>query len=405
MGIRKTVSEVSENIGSGTADFLDNVANATRGFACNFWQSFPNYVVNGKNPVSSLTRGFMNNLCADIGNPPAPTPVFSGGQCAGIQYGILYQRAIIQNGTFAGWTTTFQNSTGGLIGAIASIQLFAQNVPVPLEHWSYNGQGIDPTFNNANRIYRLDVVDSTGTTKQVTLSTGASGIKFIGFYRIDGQPDNCGNPPANYPANDPSPQDFSSSITINNNDGLDLVIPITLITGDLHFPFIIDVGGITVQIDMGGFYFNYNNLGGDGNPVPLPDGQNDPLPVPDDSNGKKTTDYQPSPDDDPDIIVVDKQPQDPKEEDVGTKLKYVVVNVTSAPLNVKGQWGGGAAPDVRYCGWFEWKFDNYYGVRQPIHWYSAIFVAPPGATGYAYTLYKGITGFASVYTLKTNEGI
>lgn len=403
MGILKKVSEVSENIGAGTADFLDNVSEATRGFTCDFWQSFPNYVVNGKNPVSSLTRGFMNNLCADLGNPPAPTPAFSGGQCTGVQYGIRYQTAIISGGTLAGWSSTFQNSTGNLIGAIASIQLFAQNVPCPLEHWSFNGQGIAPTFNNANRQYRLDVVDSTGTTKQIVLSGGASGVRFISFYRIDGQPDNCGNPPANYPENEPNPGDFSSTITINNNDGLDLTVPITIIEGDQHFPFNIDVGGINLQLHMGGFYFNYNPLGGDGTPVPLPDGQDDPLPTPDDLNGKKTVEYQPSPDTDEDIIVVDKAPEDPKEEDIGTKLKYVVVNVISAPQNVKGQWGGENAPDVRYCGWFEWKFDAYYGVRQPIHWYSAIFVAPPGATGYAYTLYNGIVGFASIYTLKTNE--
>lgn len=160
-----------------------------------------------------------------------------------------------------------------------------------------------------------------------------------------------------------------------------------------------DLGGIGVNINLGGINFDFGRRDSSDNPQPLPDGQQDPLPTPKDDSNRSFECRKFPPPNTTDYNEDTKTETDPKIEDVGDKLRYVIVNVTSKPSNAKNQWGDGA-PDVFYCGWFEFTADGYNFPRRPIHWLAGIFDAPEGATGYAYTLYEGFDGFAQVYTIK-----
>jgi hypothetical protein len=95
-------------------------------------------------------------------------------------------------------------------------------------------------------------------------STSCVGYRFVSFYfeRQDGLPDDCGDPPPEIP--DPPPPGWNGpttiNITYNNNDGIDVTVPIGFVFGYAD----IDINGqleipITLNTDVtGNFNFDTN---------------------------------------------------------------------------------------------------------------------------------------------------
>lgn len=395
MPIFKDLPGLAERIGAGTADFGDKVADSVRIFACGLWNSFPDQITQNSSLGASFSRGFMNSACADQTLPPPPTSDFEGGQCPGESYRIEYQGLRQNNDGSVSVTGNFVDT----IGPIATQAPFSNLV------LTYNGVVSTQIFNGKPAIFQMNngninvfVDTAVAPMQQALFLFQTKGIGNIKFAREDGGPE-CGDPPPTYPPTSPTANDYNTTVNINTEDGGVINVPITFSPTLFSFPMNFDLGGVNVRIDIGGISFNFGGRDASDIPLPLPDGQEHPFPAPNDNPNESFNPIPLPPPNTDDFDEDVKDPMDPKEEDVGDELRFVRVTVTGIPANAKEQFGDGA-PNVFYCGWFEFQSDSFNFPRRPIHFSQCIFDAPEGATGYAYTLYEGFTGFATVYTLK-----
>lgn len=396
--------------GGTPGDALYQIATQVKDVACSIWSTYP-YQWIPDNPVTSLIKHFWNSNCSmsPTSAPPVvpPPPDFSGGQCDGILYGVRYQTAIISGGTLAGWSANQQTTSNAPSGAIQSIELYAGGQLCPtLEHWSFNGAGVPPVFNDANRPYFLRIVDSIGT-KDVAIGT-ASGKRFIEFFRIDGQPDNCGNPPSNFPPTSPPPPTIYN-IDINDGDSI-ITIPITW-NGDVNIPLTFVFEGGLIDFDFGGINITWNgdvNIGGNGkNPFP----ESPPIvitPGDDPPGGGGTT---PKPDD-PSVIekppvVVD--PNNPLDEmpPPGEEIVYVEVIVNSifdelknAIININ------PSKSVYFAGYVAWSISNKpdytLAPEIPIRRKQNLFRMPNEYDGYKVVAINGANLSVKTFTVAKN---
>lgn len=389
MGIRRNLSEVSERVGAGTADFYDKLADSVKTFACSLYNSFPDQITQNKNLAASFARGFMDATCGgdNGGTGNVPPPPGTGGRTTG-------------------WCSTlyiiyidYEFRPGGTNDRVARTDLAFNGLPGPLTD-------IETTI-LSDRI-RL-TVEYQPPGNQSTYTTSGAGI--AGIYpesvvvrieRSDGQSDNCLEPNATYPPTSPTVNDYTTEIIINNNDGTDLTIPLVYAPIDFNFPMNFNLGGIDVTIDLGGIDFNFGPGGvGDGGGQ-LPDGQQDPLPIPRDNPGGGNTTRKFPPPNTEDFDEIIKQPSTEDTELEGELLDYVTLQLTTIPANANTQvWVDGAT--VYYCGWFAFISDTFVFKREPIHFEFTIWNAPKGATGYQYQLYPGFQATATVYKRKINQ--
>lgn len=375
MGYLVPIAELGERIGAGTADFRDNIAEGVRDFSCTLWSNFPDQITQNNNLGTSFIRGYMNDTCKDKTLPSPPVPPFSGGQCT-FNYDIFYrygnpgQLPSLNSGTTI---CSFQ----GLPGAIASI-----------------------STNEVGSTGFMTIVDGNGTQHDCSGAYIPGRLTGVFLQPSSGfDTDNCGDPPPQYPITNPTVNDYQTTININSQDGDTLTYDLEYSPIDFNFPLNFNLGGIKIIFDLGGINFNFSLVSIDGLPIPLPGGGESPIPAPQDDGNRNIRPRKRPPPNADNYNEDEKTETDPKEEDIGDILEFVRVTLTSVPTNVKGQWGDGA-PDVIYAGWFEFQGEGYNFPRQPIHFTNSLFATPEGATGYAYTLYEGITGKATVYTFK-----
>lgn len=70
--------------------------------------------------------------------------------------------------------------------------------------------------------------------------------------------------------------------------------------------------------------------------------------------------------------------------------------VTVKGDRIKGEWGGGEAPDVEYMGWYSWRIDGLESDRRLISYEANTFEAPRRATGFSYTLRNNSIAVATI---------
>lgn len=250
------------------------------------------------NPVPETVRKARLAACS---NPDAvvdvPLPPFFGGQCEGVEYDVTvvrnsYTRRRCSNGSTS--TIALNSSiTVRVYGPIGGLQTQetsqgdcgASSVRVVLNAFDSSG---NPD----------SLIVYSATENPLSFAIDAVDVEISSVIRIDGQPDDCGNPPA--PAPPPySPitinQDFSytdnSQTTVNEQGDFTVWAPI-IIGGNLIAPVTVDVGGLTINgelnLETGDFNFNF------GIPSGGPDYEDIPVenPNPEDEG----------PDDNPDIF-------------------------------------------------------------------------------------------------------
>ena len=360
-------------------DMGTQIAEASREFGCRLWRSYPDSWTRST-PNGSPARQFWNSVC----NPPHPpvlpsTPAFTGGQCD-FKYNIEVEFA------------AFASSTSCNVSVDPS-----QNVQATV--WGpVTFFGLDQPAGSCGGFTRLFCVchgsgafarnPNRGEFPLSFLSGGRfESIRSISISPESGQPDNCGNAPSSYPPDTPpQPGDETYNVTfttdVTNNFNFNLVWNDVDFSIPLTFEF--DVGDINLDFDGVNINFNQNN-NWNLNPPPrvIPPAQPPALP-PDATNYEEN------------ILPLD----DSGEEDIGIEIEYITLELTVIPANPKTQFGNNG-PDVYYAGWFEFRTNNFYYPRQPIHWRRSIFIPPKGATGYAYTLYVGFKGIISTYKLNS----
>lgn len=411
--IRKSWAEIANHTIGSTNNFLDDLAVEIKNFICGLWAKYPSYMNSPLTALNDFDRAFMNAACAPQPPPAPPTVPFTGGQCCDLTYDVscFYDLKRCFNNDTVSTDTSIKTVTGKILRL--ELRQCVNNASF---------RCVDLIYEDCAEVEQFTIVTSftqeIGSTNCFTTSPfdpqagnidpEASILEITNVAVSGGGADTCGDPPASYPDIIPvDPADLNITVNIDNRDGTMGQYDISLITvnndieASLRVPITVNVGGFIADVDIGGISFNSGggniifNPGGsllpDGTKHPLPPGTTPPPPAA----------KEPEPNSE-DYEEIEKTETDPKEEEVGNELKYVKVTLTSVPTNVKNQFGDGA-PDVIYAGWFEFRGDGYNFPRQPIHFYNCLFKAPEGANGYAYTLYQGITGKATIYNLKSLE--
>ena len=202
----------------------------------------------------------------------------------------------------------------------------------------------------------------------------------------NGEPDVCGDPEPSYPP-DPTidPDDFNKTTNINIRNSVGDItgvinVPLMFNVDSLvSFPITVNIGGKDITLDEDGI-------------------KDDSIKTPIQKTDEEEVEKPESP-------VFELKPGasvSSANRDFDETLIWVSLDVDEKPRNAKSQWGE-FAPDVFYCGWFAFKVGNRQLIRTPVHWESNMYLAPFGATGFIYTLYKGFSGKANAYVRKTDE--
>lgn len=371
---------------------IDRLVDAGKAFACSIYRQQPGALI--PNPISDVLHLVWDDLCGDDsgGLPAPPTTQFLGGQCQNIGYTITYQYRFEFRGN-----TIDDNRTYQVWGKILSVAFEVRSSGVLFS--LTNCYGVWPNTPSTSPI----LLESEGFQ-----TAGTTNLRLVGvvIVRIDGQPDNCGNPPSAYPPAPPPPVGGYNSppTNITYNDGSDFTVVFNLkppVPSDTPPPpdicLSVIVSGVEVKLCFPfGLPPSFGDDGGDIGDI-LADIQNNINNLQDDLDNlqddfDRFTD-PPSPESDPDLEETDSPGDEGGEEDNLEGLKWVVVQLTTLP--VKAQFG---SPSVQFAGWITFKIGSNYTDRIPISFENTVFQAPPGSTGYGITFTNKAKGISKAYT-------
>lgn len=254
MSLKFPPSEFFQNSGNAAYEFSEQLRDGIATFSCQLWANFPNFIVNGKDPTSSFVRGYMNQVCSPIQTAiPFPNPGFTGGQCPGVSYRIEVDFVLRSDQGDCPVTNSGSlifNENGPIKGIekrlvqanVATIDCFsATPYPIDSVDWVLVAEDEVALANN--------VRDGRGVPSQPL-----SDFVITSVTRNDGLPDDCGNPVPEYPGQQPTIQDLSTTINIVNLDGVDNQYNLTYnqINNNFNFPIGFKLEGVNVTFDVGG---------------------------------------------------------------------------------------------------------------------------------------------------------
>jgi len=211
-------------------------------------------------------------LCNE--EPPAqPSPPFEGGQCNTVySLGVLMYNCVPSgcgnDGPFA-----IGNYTGPITSVTGGYN--------PAEGWG--------VYITANGIEVFSQLSSAGPDDYTSFT-----VQEVYLARIDGLPDDCGNPPTPVPPGNPGYNESDETFTYTDNNSVDIDVDINFrfgsptITpiGELNIPIRIDIGDIgisfggNINMNTGDITLNFNNQNYSRNGSPTPDsfGSDDDIP-------------------------------------------------------------------------------------------------------------------------------
>lgn len=408
------------DVGEEGANIVKNIVNKAGNFACGLYKDYPGALV--KTIPDVMLRAFWDEMCKERppGLPLTPATPFEGGQCDGIAYQVPVEVPV----TYEDGEVGFLKPNDRLYGKIGAIRI---------SYKSNNQFSVDVFCRGSSYIFGRPQDQGWYAVFQ-----GANQYKNIGqprilsVTRLDGQIDNCGNLPVEYPDNPIPPERLTGRTTINIRPNVSATVPIVIapIAPTLSVPVTVDIGGVKVKFDFNGATVKFEGDAGDtitkvaGDVVKINQDtatiRNDVTNVRQDVNtvNNNVTKVEgdvatvinninnvntvlvnaPFP---PGWIIEELPSEEPEKEEV-PNLFAVRLRLTFIPTNAKQQFGI-AAPNVLYAGWFEFRRGTYCFPREPIAFQEGIFKAPIGADGYAFTLYVGYQGEASV--IKLNQSV
>lgn len=364
---------------------ITRIADNARLFACSLYRTLPGAMV--ETPVSDLLKIVWDDLCVDdpSGLPLPPTPQYQGGQCEMVQYNVSVQ----YTGQYQGnpLVDTYVLSVWGQVGEV-SFEIQPNGLlNTLLQCHGYTAGGYLPALVTVQRLGYQTAGVTDIYISNVTIS------------RPDGQPDNCGNPPANYPSVTPPVGGYTSpSIPVVYNDGTDFNI-----TVNLQPPKSVDATQppniclkIAIKLVEFELCFPPNalpKLGGDnvGDLEKMLREVQDQLDDLQENFDDFTTPLLPETD--PSLTPIPLPGEDGGVDENTPNVKWVVVTLTKLPE--KSQFG---TPTVFFAGWVTFSVGGDYTVREQINFQRSVFRFPPGATGYGVTFTNMSKGNVVAYT-------
>lgn len=394
------------DINSGAAQLgglAGNAIGAAKNGFCDLYRRYPDWALGGgrlNNPGSSFLRGMWDTICEPPpGDPPLPSPQeqpFQGGQCSCTTYTVSY-RVTIQQPPFDPYEAEDAvDVPGRVIG------------------------GRVYTTPDGGEAYGVEYFRCEGGVE-----TGEVALQQVGFgftqgsvsfqiLGISGDPNNCGDPPPGWKPGDrriPPPEETNRDIPIPDSNGNNFTLPFVFAPINIDGTANINIDGVDVNIGFDGISFNPEfNFPKPNEPNKPPENRpprgdccdiirdiRDKVDEIDDVVNDPPPPKPPKPPSPPELVERPRDPSDPPEETT-PGVKYVNIVITRRPTAVTQQSGAGA-PDWFAAGWFEWKVQDGYLPRQPIHFDNNWYAVPENAevTGYGYTLTNGAQGYAVVY--------
>ena len=432
--MKLTYSELENSNNGGS--FLAKAANGAKGAVCGAYHDYKDWYhsnINAAAPAGVLIEQLWDNLCPlePPYSPPSTNSPFNGGQCQGVEYRVEVEFHFYDI-DFSPPKYDSRISYSGGYYQISSIKFAphngAQNLFVTCAH--YNSPtapgGNIPTFQVDGRF-------------EVTIDK-------ISVFRLDGLPDNCGNPPANNPPPLTPPPIINRDITIDNK-GTPLTIPFSFnpqfslpglsINGNLNIfkpevnlslspqfdikpNFNLDVNPkVNLQFDLGGVNINVggspdndtvNNVNNNNNVNNINNNVNN---VNNNVNNINNTvnniENNTDKTNDDVTIIKDKLACNPcdllKEikdklfkiptyrafpiaefqsikRDNLADLGFIEIDLTKQPTKTKIIFGGNA-PNVMFAGWITWRKNGYNFSREQVTAEKSIYLAPKGANGFS----------------------
>lgn len=291
------------------SNFSEALAGAARSGLCQVL-AVPEYINDtlervGFFPFDEARRAvpdFWRNLLCDTPAPdPNPSP-FTGGQCSALY---TVQGAVRTYSPTQCIAATTPFNFGNYWGPIESVGI--ERAGTGQQGKLYNFRFV----NYGNGSFPMSIPQTT------SLFVGGSGescpdVTLLSFnpIRVDGLPDNCGNPDPEYRDLEPEDVTVNTAITYQNSLGVEVTIPVTLIyaraqvlaLGDVIIPFTLQLSPTVAfngSVSLGGTVNIYTAPTGPGttpkdprkspcDDIPLPDGE-----VPEDPTD---SDQDPEPD-------------------------------------------------------------------------------------------------------------
>ena len=394
--------------GSNLGNLGDNLARSALNSFCEVYNSYPGWAASPAFQGGFVTKAFLDNACRrsqKLPNSPLPPDGFqSGGFCSGLRYEVRITAQGTRddgqpaNGEF-GWTL---ESTG----------------PMAWQDVSFSSTDIfgKTTWNARARITELGGQQRSIIAVLENLRERAD--LQVAFRRMDGQTDNCTPIPPTVPTDAPPPEALYRPVPVPSpRGGNPIVVPVIIPLKPVIAP--------TLQVQIGEININFNldntiNFSPTINLPPFPtDRPTEPQPPgnpfppfpptrpnPTPPNSGSCPDPCPDTDLSPVLRVLEeiKDCACDGETRLVTRLlgsgdsgtyplptgTYAVrLSLSRIPARVKGQSGGGNAPDVAICGWSAFGFGDFFGDRTQISYASNAYPVPVGCDSFSYTVYNG----------------
>lgn len=263
---------------------------------------------------------FLHNQVCNTPPPPLPDPPFSGGQCP-VQYDVTVQitraSGAIQNPFTVGTVRVngAVGSAGFLSGAGNSTLVFVNANPI----------GGSPP----GRYSVGSVATNFGGGEDVNSAT------ITNIVRVDGQPDNCGDPTPVIPPYVPGSNSITNNVNYTDEGGNNITIPVVVafgyasvdVNGTLNVPFTLNLDVTPTANITGNFNLNTGDVTYNaGNPA-----------LPSSSCGGNSNDYVPDPDNlPPESPTSPDQPDPPPDPDKPQTRKLLVACLVTVSETAPG---------------------------------------------------------------------
>lgn len=210
------------------SNFSEALADAARGGLCQVL-SVPEYINDtldriGFFPYTEARRAipdFWRNLLCDTPAPAPNPPAFTGGQCSA-RYRILGETFNYPNSQCIGNSSPFD--FGAWWGPITGVS-------VVVDGSFANGRNFSLQFTSFGNLSFPKSIPETTRLFVGSSFNGCPNVRLDAFNpeRIDGLPDNCGDPPPDYDPVTPPDVTVPRDVTYENSQGVTVTIPVVFV--------------------------------------------------------------------------------------------------------------------------------------------------------------------------------
>lgn len=382
--------------------FGEQIAEGAKEAACTVYRTYAkNYVP--RNPLNAPITYFWDSVCTESVFPPPPP--YTGGQCL-TNYRVWTRASyrMKRNPEEAGIVVDVDYRFNSVFGPIQPKDLEAllpgaefggtNRAPVAqVKGWLDDNWELasGSTFTQWNQ-YSYNVVLSHYIYR---------------VERLDGAPDNCGDPHNEYPPSPVLPSEgVDIDIDVESREGNKIGITLNFNDIDFNMPVTFRFDGGFIQVDFGGVHINWSgdfnwNAGGEpgeGSRSPFPEapppgsggGGRDPQP------GDKDVEEKP-----PEIVDDDEEKKEQDTED--EEILWVQIVMTKPPYEKHTILYKNPGHNVYYGGWLAWTDEsglfNSAG-EIPIRRSRTLLKKPSEYKGYAFRAINGAQYQVTSYTQK-----